>query len=507
MAGMAGPPRVAPAGRAARPLVALSHEEQTTGMQIPRKRARTAVLYLLILGITLTGYFVARRLGEGLPAPAPEGPARFGAGHGPYPVDVLLHILLALTVIILFARLLGILFRRLQQPPVIGEVVAGLLLGPSFLGHLAPELSSYLLPLTVAPFLSVIAQVGIILYMFLVGLELDLRVLRQRTDATVLVSHASIMLPFLFGTLLSLHLYPRLSTSDVPFSTFALFMGVSMSITAFPVLARILTDRGMHRSRLGALALTCAAVDDVTAWCLLALLVSTVQARAAGAVLTAVLCAGYVLCMVFLVRPLIVKFTSRHESRSLTRPTMRVACVALLLSALIGEWIGIHAIFGAFLLGALVPADSSIARELRGKLEDLVIVLFLPAYFAFTGMRTQFGLVHGAEEWLLCGLIFLVASAGKFGGSLLAARLTGSGWREASALGVLMNTRGLMELIVLNIGLDLGVISPVLFAMMVLMALATTLATSPVLRLLVGKGPLEEAGPGERQERSSPAVA
>jgi len=278
----------------------------------------------------------------------------------------------------------------------------------------------------------------------------------------------------------------------VPFTVFVLFIGISMSVTAFPVLARILTDRRMHRGGLGSIAITCAAVDDITAWCLLAFVVSVAKARVEDAVRTLALSLCFVAVIVLVVRPLLRVFVQREEEKSgVSAATMGGILVLLLLSAFTTEWIGIHALFGAFLLGAVIPHDSLLARNLTHdsaltgalirRLHDFVVVFFLPVYFAFTGMRTQIGLVSGLDQWLICGLIILVASLGKFGGSLFAARLTGLGWRDSSALGILMNTRGLMELIVLNIGLDLKVISPTLFAMLVLMAIVTTVATTPIL--------------------------
>ena len=269
-----------------------------------------------------------------------------------------------------------------------------------------------------------LAQVGVILYMFLVGLELDTRLLRKRTHATVAISHASIVLPFVLGCALALLLYPRLSTSDVPFTGFALFCGVAMSVTAFPVLARILTDRGIQTSRLGVIALTCAAVDDVTAWCLLAFVVSVVKARAAGGLLTFGLTLGYI-GVIVLVRPFLLRVIQKHERSGEVEPQRADgrAAWALLLSSLATEYIGIHALFGAFVLGAIIPHDSKLAQELLHRLEDFVVVLFLPAFFAFTGMRTQIGLVSGAGEWLLCLLIIVIACVGKFGGSFAAARV------------------------------------------------------------------------------------
>jgi Kef-type K+ transport system membrane component KefB len=445
---------------------------------------RAALTYGAAALAAVALFLVIDACGRGLTAPpaGSAGAAVAPAGDGP---GALAHALIALAAVLVTGRLLGLLFRRAGQPPVIGEVVGGILLGPSLLGQVWPEAAAFVLPQEVAPFLGVISQLGVILYMFLVGLELDLGVLRQRARSTITIAHASIVVPFLFGAGLALVLYPRLSSSDVPFTSFALFVGVATSVTAFPVLARILTDLRMRKTPLGILALGCAAAADVTAWCLLAFVVGVAQARVDGAFLVLGLTAAFLALMVLVVRPLAVRALARYDGAPLTPGVVALVFAALLLSALATEAIGIHAIFGAFLLGAVIPHDSGLARALTHKLEDLVTVLLLPAFFAFTGMRTQIGLVTGPGQWLVCGLIVVVATAGKCGGTLLAARLTGLGWRDAAGLGVLMNTRGLMELIVLNIGLDLRVISPTLFAMMVLMALATTLATAPLLQLIL----------------------
>jgi Kef-type K+ transport system membrane component KefB len=364
-------------------------------------------------------------------------------------------------------------------------VIAGLLLGPSLLGRIAPSVSAYILPPPVAPFLGVLSQVGVVLYMFLVGTELDLSRLRKQAHSTVAISHASIIAPFLLGSALALVLYTRFSSSDVPFTHFALFLGVAMSVTAFPVLARILTDRGIQTTMMGTVALTCAAVDDVTAWCLLAVVVSVASNTGTGALWTLGLSLVYVTGMLVIARPLLVRLAAWQARRpALTRGMFTLICVMLLVSALTTEAIGIHAIFGAFALGAMIPHDSSLAADLKARLEDIVVVFFLPAFFAYTGMRTQIGLVTGGDAWFWCGVIVLTASVGKFGGSFIAARLSGLAWREAASLGILMNTRGLVELIVLNIGLDLRVISPQLFAMLVFMAVITTMSTTPVLQWL-----------------------
>lgn len=445
----------------------------------------TAFLYSSMIAATVAGFFAVSFLGRDLVAPEPMRVPGMGRAAPPSSAETLLHVLLAMAIIIAVARILGNVFRRFKQPPVIGEVVAGILLGPSLLGMVAPRLSGYLLPPDVAPILGVIAQVGVILYMFIVGIELDTQQLRHRTHVSIAISHASIITPFLLGSSLALFLYRDLATSAVPFPLFALFMGVSMSVTAFPVLARILTDRGIHMSRMGVIALACAAVDDVTAWCLLALVVSVAHARPEGVFLTVALSLGFIAVMLLAVRPLIIRFVRYYEQGGLSgQGMMAVACMGMLLCAIATESIGIHALFGAFLLGSLIPHDSKAARDLRERLEDIVIVLFLPVFFAFTGMRTQIGLLNGVNEWILCGAIIVVASIGKFGGSFIAARLSGLSWRQSASLGILLNTRGLIELIVLNVGLDLGVLSPKLFAMMVLMAVVTTIATTPILELM-----------------------
>lgn len=452
-------------------------------------RLGPVALYAAMIAGAVGAFLLIRHHGQQLVAPAPSAGASIDLPSS-HAADALMHVLLALAVVIVTARLMGTAFRYLQQPAVIGEVIGGLVLGPSFLGRIAPELQEFLLPHHVAPFLAVIAQLGIILYMFLVGLELDLNVVRKSGHVTLAISHASIIAPFLLGATLALGLYPLLSTRDVPFTNFSLFLGVSMSVTAFPVLARILTDRGLSRTRMGAISITCAAVDDATAWCLLALVVSIAGNEAGGAVRTLVLTVAFVAFILTVGSSVMRRLVPWLErSGHLTRAGLAIIFVAMLFSSLATEFIGIHAIFGAFLLGAVIPSNSRVAEDLTRRLEDVISVLFLPAFFAFTGMRTQIGLVSGWTDWAICGVILLAACAGKFGGTYSAARLSGFGWREASSLGILMNTRGLVELIVLNIGLDLGVISPTLFAMLVLMALATTFMTTPVLHLLIRNHP------------------
>lgn len=457
-------------------------------------RARTIVTYVAMLAGTAGLYLWIRSHGEGIAAPAPPpgstGPA--AAQHS----SLLAHLLLAMAAITLLARFMGGVAKRyLRQPPVMGEIVAGLMLGPSLLGAVWPEGYAYLMPSTMAPYLGIVAKIGVVLFMFLVGLDLDTRLLRGNTHTTVAISHASIVAPFLLGAGLALGMYSTYSSSDVSFTVFSLFLGVSMSVTAFPVLARILHDRRVQHTKLGATALACAAVDDVSAWSLLALVAGIATAQVTGAALTLVWVALYVVGMFVLVRPLIRKFLA-YEDRCtgpLSHTSLALVFVALLLSSVATEAIGIHALFGAFLLGAMLPHEGRLADGIRARLEDVVIVLFLPTFFAFTGMRTEIGLVNTVQDWLVCGLVILVATLGKFGGTFVAAKLTGLSGRRSAALGILMNTRGLMELIVLNLGLDLKVISPTVFTMFVLMALVTTFATTPLLDVLLGRSGFADA--------------
>lgn len=449
-------------------------------------------LTLLIAGVGT--FLLVRNFGEGLTAPVAPTDARPVGQAAPGQVDVVLHVTATLAAVIGLGSLLSRLFRYLGQPPVIGEVVAGILLGPSLLGAVSPALAQLLIPSPasdpnghVPAALKMVSQLGAILYMFLVGLELNATRLAGRAQAAVAVSHSSIVVPFVLGGIMALGLYPVYSHQGVPFTSFALFMGVAMAITAFPVLARILTDRGLDKTVLGSVALSCAAADDVTAWCLLALVVGVAQSNLVSAAWVIGGAVSFIALMFLVAQPLVRRVTRRLDAQPGALPPFAISgtFMAVLLAALTTEAIGIHAVFGPFLLGAIIPDNSRIAREFTTSLHKLVTVLLLPAFFAYTGMRMQITLMNGWESWLWCGAIILAATVGKFGGTLIAARLTGLTWRESAALGTLMNTRGLMELIVLNIGLDLGVISPTLFAMMVVMALVTTATTAPVLHYLI----------------------
>lgn len=396
---------------------------------------------------------------------------------------MLFHILLALAAVIATGRVLGALCRRLGQPPVIGEILAGIALGPSLLGQVAPSWADFLLPSSVMPALGVLAQFGVVLYMFCMGLELDLDHLLRRGRSTLVISQTSLVVPYLCGLALAAAMYPQFAGEHGSPLVFALYLGTAMSVTAFPVLARILSDTGLSKTPLGVQALSCAAAVDAQAWCLFALATGAAQSDHMAGMWAIAMALVYLLVMLYVVRPLAGRWAQQLDDIPSTG-ALAVAFLALLISALVTEGIGIHALFGAFALGAVVPHESRLSLVLRDKLEDLVTVLLLPAFFAFAGMRTELGLVSGLSNWLWCGAIIAVASASKFVGTYVAARLVKVDNRQSICLGLLMNTRGLMELVVLNIGLENGYITPQLFAMMVLMTLVTTLMATPLMALV-----------------------
>jgi Kef-type K+ transport system membrane component KefB len=396
----------------------------------------------------------------------------------------LFTLVLQIAVILAVCRVVGTIFQEIHQPRVVGEMFAGIMLGPSLLGWMAPQLSVYLFPPSSLGFLNALSQVGVVIFMFLVGLGINPKELKHQGHAAVLTSHVSITAPFVLAAFLSLYLYPKLSDDSVAFTSFALFMGAAMSITAFPVLARILTERDLLQSRLGTVAIACAAVDDVTGWCILAYIVLLIRSAHTGTPiwLTVGGLIGFALIMIYGVRRLLRRFETIHrEQGALSENLMALMLLLVLGSALCTDWLGLHLLFGAFLMGAIMPKEQKFVRYVLDRFETITVTLLLPLFFAFTGLHTNIGLVKGQEMWIYCAVIIAVATLGKLGGSMLASWLTGMPAREAAGLGTLMNTRGLMELVILNIGLEIKVISPALFSMMVIMALFTTFMTTPVL--------------------------
>ncbi|MDP2312835.1 MAG: cation:proton antiporter [Pseudomonadota bacterium] len=435
---------------------------------------------LLVLGVVSWGML---QLGSGLDAPAATKALAPAEAGGALHLSALALLLVQMAVILAVSRVTGIGFRRIGQPLVVAEIVAGILLGPSGLGAVAPDVLAALFPPEGMDALSAVSQLGLVLFMFVVGLEFDFGLVRSRGPLALVISQYGMVVPFLFGTILALGLYPVFSTPDVPYVAFGMFLGASMSVTAFPVLARILSERGLMRTPIGALTLTCAAVGDVTAWCLLAVTIAVVRAGSFGmGIVTTGLAVAFVAAMVGVLRPLLARVAARYGTTDdLGQTAVAAILLALLLCATLAEAIGIHALFGAFLFGVVVPRQGQVVRALIGRVEDLVVVLLLPLFFAFTGLRTEIGLLSGGTLWAWCGLIILVATVGKIAGTAVPARLGGLSWRESATIGILMNTRGLMELVILNIGRDLGVLSPTLFTMLVIMAVVTTVVTSPLI--------------------------
>lgn len=395
-----------------------------------------------------------------------------------------LALLLAqIVTIILVARIFGWICMKIRQPSVIGEMIAGIVLGPSLLGMYFPEFSAFLFPKESLGNLQFLSQIGLILFMYIVGMELDLSVLRKKAHDAVVISHASIIIPFALGIGLSYFIYKEFAPEGIQFTSFALFIAIAMSITAFPVLARIVQERNLQKTKLGTVVITCAAADDITAWCILAAVIAIVKAGSFESSIYVILMAiAYVFLMIKIVRPFLKRIGDLQAGKNtINKPMVAIFFLTLILSAYATEVIGIHALFGAFMAGAIMPENAKFRTLFIDKVEDVALVLLLPLFFVFTGLRTQIGLLNDSHLWITAGFIILTAVIGKFAGSALTAKFLGINWKESLTIGALMNTRGLMELIVLNIGYDLGVLSPEIFAMMVIMALFTTFMTGPML--------------------------
>jgi Kef-type K+ transport system membrane component KefB len=464
---------------------------------------RVAALYLfsiIAVGAAILGIL---KLGSGLAPPASllqagglhDSLKNAGAPVASNPISELMvnfehplsRLFLQLLVILVVSRIMGHLFVRFRQPAVVGEMAAGILLGPSLFGLLAPGSFEFVFSADSLGALRLLSQIGVCLFLFIVGMELNLAHIRARTPVAVAVSHVSILLPYLLGVLLAYGLYGDFAAPGATFTAFALFMGISMSITAFPVLVRILQEHGLARTPLGNIAVTSAAIDDVSAWTILAFVVAVARAASlGGAVLSLVLVLLFIAIMMGPVRAALPRLLgSRGSGDSDPSPTVLTAIVCLIVAAALAtEVIGIHALFGAFLAGVVMPNNQEFRERIRLRFESFGSVLLLPLFFVFTGLRTEIGFIDDAGSWLVCALIIVVAMIGKLGGGAIAARVAGLGWRESLQLGTLMNTRGLMELIALNIGYDLGILSESIFAMLVIMALVTTMLTGPILGVL-----------------------
>lgn len=399
------------------------------------------------------------------------------------PISILL---VQIIIIIIFSRILGLTIGKLGQPIVIGEIIAGIILGPSFLGSIYPETFNFIFPKSSLNNLQLFSQFGLVLFMFIIGMEIDTKLVRKKINSAVIISFTGIIFPYFLGIILSYFIYTSFAMPGVNFTTFALFIGIAMSITAFPVLARIIHEKGLTKTPLGIMAITCAATDDITAWLIFAAIIAIAQAGTAiSAVVVIAIVFLFIILMFFIVQPILKRIGSVYiSSENLSKTVIAFIFLILFISAFFTEGIGIHALFGAFIAGVVVPKNQIFKKLMINKIEDISTVVLLPLFFAYSGLRTQIGSLNTPYLWGVCGIVILIAIIGKLGGVLIAARLVGNSWRDSISMGILMNTRGLMELIVLNIGYDLGILSPEIFSIMVIMALTTTFMAGPFLNLI-----------------------
>lgn len=410
--------------------------------------------------------------------------------------NVLLIVIIQLIVIVAAARLFGTLFRRLGQPLVCGEIAAGLMLGPSLFGGMFPTLFHTVFNPSVGPIFSIMSQIGLILLMFLIGLEFDFGHLSENRGTAISVSIVGIVLPFSLGLLLGHWMHSALGLSG-SWLNFSLFMAAAMSITAIPILGRIMMELNINRTRIGSLTISAAAVDDASGWIILAVITAIARSALNPTKLAIMILEtlGFGAAMVWVVRPLMKKWTAHQMQANkgkLSLGGLAIVLITVLATAAATNAIGIFSIFGAFLFGAILYDQHEFRAAVQERLRDFVTVFFLPIFFTYTGLRTDIGSMAGNGLWIMCGLVLLTAFVGKFGGCWLAARLNGLPWREASIIGVMMNTRALMELIVINIGFELGVIPKSVFFMLVLMAVVSTYITAPVLRRLIRSSEVEQ---------------
>jgi len=441
---------------------------------------------IAIAGILHYGTLLENPLFSEVIAPAASLPTTIGDTflkqlHHPLPL-----LLIQFIVIMIVTRLFGYLVSFVAQPTVVGEIVAGIILGPSLMGALFPDMFITLFPKESLGNLHLISQLGLIFFMFVVGMELDFDKIKKQSSTSVFISHVSIIFPFFLGVALAYWLYPIFAPKNITFSPFALFIGIAMSITAFPVLARIIKEKNLTDTRYGSMAITCAAADDITAWYILALIIAiSISGSLSSSIVLLFLIALYVVIMFYVIRPLFAKI-GQAQSERLSMNGMSFIIVLLLLSSLATEAIGVHALFGAFMAGAMMPSSavSRLKELIAPRLEYVSLLVLLPLFFALTGLRSEIGLLNSVDAWLICGGIIVLAVFGKLFGSALASKYMGFSWRDSLALGILMNTRGLMELVVLNIGYEMGILSTELFTMFVVMALATTIMTGPFLNLI-----------------------
>jgi len=396
------------------------------------------------------------------------------------------QLIFSLAAILLATRIFGWLAQRIRQPQVVGEMIAGIVLGQSLFARFFPGSFAYVFPPTVLPALSVLSQLGLLLFMFAVGLEVDLdRILKQRSTV-ILISNVSIILPLLLGVGLATMLYPQFAGEQTSFISFALFMGTAMSVTAFPVLARILKELNLLGTELGTMAISCAAIDDISAWLLLAVLTAMVRSSQSWHhfAMTALFLVVFIFVMLIPVSRLAAYLEFRRQRNEAGMAVISLLILFMLASSWTTEQLGVHALFGAFMAGVVIPKNGDFTAKVVDRIESVSLAVLLPLFFALTGLRTRIDLLTDKTMWGYALLIIATAVIGKLAGAAFTARAMGMDWKNSFGLGVLMNTRGLVELVILNAGLDLGILSPALFTMLVLMALTTTFMTSPILRVM-----------------------
>lgn len=453
------------------------------------------ILMLLIFGSLM--YFIVKE-GESIqvhttvqthnttPQNMGEGFLLFGDSvthHIHSPIGILL---LQIIAILIVCRIFGWLFLKIGQPTVIGEIVAGIVLGPSVLGNLLPNLSAFLFPPESLWNITILSQFGLILFMFAIGMELDISEVRKKLKETILISHTSTIVPFFCGMLTAYFVYESYANKETPFISFALFIGIAMSITAFPVLARIIQEKGLTKTHLGTISLASAANGDITAWCLLAVVIAIAQAGSMlSAIYNIVFSFIYISFMFFAVRPFLRMVGHiYHNKEVIDKGLVAFMFLLLIISSYFTEILGLHALFGAFIAGVVMPSNVKFRKIMTEKVEDVSLALFLPLFFVSTGLRTEIGLLNTPKLWSMCGIFIVVAIIGKFGGAMFSARFVGESWKDSLYIGALMNTRGLMELVVLTIGYDMEILPPAIFVMLVLMTLVTTFMTTPLVSLI-----------------------
>ena len=462
------------------------------------KNTRSILFYIFMIIIFGSLMYLISILGEGLQGDSvlsavDNAPETLEEGFVLFRDSLLHHVespfallLIQIITILLTCRVFGWLFQKMKQPMVIGEVVAGIMLGPSVIGSLFPEFSGWLFRPESLVHINTLSQFGLILFMYSIGMELDLTEVRRRMKDTILISHSGTILPFFCGMTLAYFVYDKYAYETTPFLPFALFIGISMSVTAFPILARIIQEKKLTKSRLGTLTLASAANGDITAWCLLAAIMAVAQAGSMlSAVFNILFTVVFLLFMFLVVRPFLRALGQLyHNKEVVSKGMIAMMFLFLIMSAYLTEVLGLHALFGAFMAGVVMPENAKFRQLMTEKVEDVSLALFLPLFFVSTGLRTEIGLLNSPELWRLCFWFILVAVTSKIVGAYVPARFIGESRKDSLYIGALMNTRGLTELIILSIGYEMQVLPPEIFVILVLMTLITTLITSPIVSLI-----------------------